>query len=173
MIKNRLRGAAYHLGKMDFVRLFRYYDRDNSGHIDRKEFISLVRRDGKIPPAKMSDLKLEKMFDTALDLDGTGDVSHEEFVQWVLEDPLHDGGGAEEQPPENEEQGPPMDTFTRLYMSKPTSPTRKVTLHFTLRVGKATLTWWSFCCPRGRALISPTRMGPPHLTLRVRIVTWK
>ena len=120
MIKNRLRGASYHLGKMDFARLFRYYDRDNSGQIDRKEFISLVRRDGKIPPAKLSDLKLEKMFDTKLDLDGTGDVSHAEFVEWILEDPHHDGGGGQDQPPEYEDQGPPLDTFTRLYMSKPT-----------------------------------------------------
>ena len=50
MIKYRLRAASYHLGRMDFARLFRYYDRDNSGVIDKDEFISLMRRDGKIPP---------------------------------------------------------------------------------------------------------------------------
>ena len=72
MIKYRLRAASYHLGRMDFARLFRYYDRDNSGVIDKDEFISLMRRDGKIPPKKMSNAILEKLFDTKLDTDGGG-----------------------------------------------------------------------------------------------------
>jgi Ca2+-binding EF-hand superfamily protein len=84
MIKNKLKGASYHLGKMDFARLFRYYDRDNSGQIDRSEFVSLVRRDGKVPPTKMSDHQLERMFDTKVDNDGGGEVSHSEFVEWIL-----------------------------------------------------------------------------------------
>ena len=119
MIKNRLRGASYHLGKMDFARLFRYYDRDNSGLIEQKEFISLIRRDGKIPPSKMDNNKLEKMFSNFVDTDGNGSVSHAELVDWILDDPQYDGGKYAQPPAAEGDDDTQLDTFTRLYLSTP------------------------------------------------------
>ena len=122
MIKNRLRAAAYHLGKMDFAKLFKYYDRDNSGHIDCKEFMSLIRRDGKIPPSKLSHVQLENIFAAEVDKDGNGEVTHKEFVQWILDDEYFDENGNATSMTDNistDVHSEPMDTFTRLYLSKP------------------------------------------------------
>ena len=71
---------------MDFARLFRYYDRDNSGVIDKDEFISLCG-DGKIPPQKMSN-DSRKVVRHQTDTDGGGVSPRSSFVdlgkeQWV------------------------------------------------------------------------------------------
>ena len=84
MIRNRLRGAAYHMGKMNFHKLFSYYDRDNSGSIDKAEFVSIVRRDGKISIDAMSNQLLADLFDQDIDSNGDGGVTHDEFIQWLL-----------------------------------------------------------------------------------------
>ena len=115
MIRNRLRGASYHQGKMNFLKLFSYYDRDNSGHIDKPEFISLVRRDGKISYDAMSNKLLSDIFDKDVDVNGDGDITHIEFETWILQDyqkrksiTIHP-----------DDQGQQMDTFTRLHLSAP------------------------------------------------------
>jgi Ca2+-binding EF-hand superfamily protein len=83
MIKQKIRAAAYTAGGTDYFKLFRYYDRDNSGHISTSEFVSMVRRDGKIRSEQMSTAKLESLFRKSVDIDGSGAVSHEEFITWV------------------------------------------------------------------------------------------
>lgn len=54
-ILQRLRAAAYSVGGVDFERLFRHYDRDNSGQIDFTEFRSALRRDAKLSVRTVSD----------------------------------------------------------------------------------------------------------------------
>ena len=81
-VKQRLIGASYRNGRRDFKHLFKFYDRDNSGMISEEEFVSLMRRDGKIKPKDMSDRMLREIF-REVDGDGNGEVSHEEFEAWV------------------------------------------------------------------------------------------
>ena len=85
MVKQRLRGAAYFNGRRDFVKLFKYYDRDNSGNICNLEFISLMRRDGRVSKLKMSNTVLNEIFDQ-VDIDQSGEVSYQEFIDWVQKD---------------------------------------------------------------------------------------
>ena len=114
MIRNRLRGASYHHGKMNFAKLFSYYDRDNSGQIDKAEFISLVRRDGKILISAMSNQLLGKVFDNEVDVNGDGDITHDEFEAWIMKD-----YEVKKKLPHPDDVGQPMDTFTRLFLSAP------------------------------------------------------
>ena len=67
------------------LRLFRYYDRDNSGHISLNEFISLMRRDGRATRFQMSNVILQEIFTEHVDSDRSGEVSHDEFADWLQE----------------------------------------------------------------------------------------
>ena len=81
-VKQRLRGAAYFNGKRDYRKLFRYYDKDNSGLINLPEFVSLMRKDGRVTAAKMSKVTLHEIF-ALVDSDSSGEVSHQEFEAWL------------------------------------------------------------------------------------------
>ena len=59
------------LGKSDWASVFAHYDTDNSGGLDRDEFIRAVRVDAKVPDSKLSDRDLDEVFkciDTGLSL---------------------------------------------------------------------------------------------------------
>ncbi len=84
MVRQRLAAASYRNGKRDFPSLFRHYDRNNNGDISLKEFISLVRRDGKIARSAMSDEELERMFVRDVDKDQSGSIEYGEFEAWIL-----------------------------------------------------------------------------------------
>ena len=64
-------------------KLFRYYDRDNSGEMEFDEFRRAVRRDAKLTVSDISDDGLRKIFDKA-DTDGGGTISLEEFTELLL-----------------------------------------------------------------------------------------
>lgn len=74
-----------------------FFDRDNSGTLDKREFVSALRRDAKIPKRDMSDEDLENIFDT-VDVDGGGEIDIEEFVAWV-ERPIPESESDEEEAP--------------------------------------------------------------------------
>ena len=84
MVRQRLIAASFRDGKRDFPNLFRHYDRNNSGDISLKEFMSLARRDGKIARSAMSDALLERMFVQDVVTDGAGTVEYSEFEAWIL-----------------------------------------------------------------------------------------
>ena len=84
MVRQRLIAASYRNGKRDFTNLFRHYDRNNNGNISVKEFLSLVRRDGKVARSMMSDQELELMFVEDVDRDGNGTIEYSEFEAWIL-----------------------------------------------------------------------------------------
>ena len=82
-VKTRLRAAAYTAGGTDYERLFRFYDRNNDGSISKSEFISLVRKDGKITRGMMTDRELKNLFDF-VDVDRSSSIDHRELVGWIL-----------------------------------------------------------------------------------------
>eukprot|EP01043_Picozoa_sp_COSAG02_P042732 COSAG02_NODE_3655_length_6410_cov_3.941531_2_plen_1669_part_00 len=79
-LKRRLRSAAYSGGKLDLHKLFRHYDRDNSGEIEFKEFALAVRRDAKLKLTEVSEVELREIFEH-IDADNSGSISVDEFVQ--------------------------------------------------------------------------------------------
>lgn len=81
-IKQNLRGASYNKGGQDPQKLFQYYDKDNSGDIDRWEFRQAIRKGGRVTPAMMSDDELERLFD-CVDVDGHGDLRIDELIEMV------------------------------------------------------------------------------------------
>ena len=81
-LKQKLRAAAYAVGGVDFAKLFRHYDRDNSGMLKFEEFRSALRRDGKIDPKMMSDAELMRMF-CLVDVDAGGLIDRHEFSAWL------------------------------------------------------------------------------------------
>ena len=85
-IKTRLRAAAYTAGGTNYYKLFRFYDRDNSGLINEHEFMSLCRKDGKVTRVMMTDKEIFHIF-RAVDTDGSGEVSHEELISWITGKP--------------------------------------------------------------------------------------
>jgi Ca2+-binding EF-hand superfamily protein len=62
--------------------LFRLYDADGSGVLDFEEFIGASRTDLNISTDDVSDADIKRIFDSA-DLDGGGEISSEEFVEWL------------------------------------------------------------------------------------------
>ena len=81
-VKRKMRAAAYTVGGVDYAKLFRHYDRDNSGDLEVDEFMSAIRRDAKIPKKDVSDKELAAVF-AAVDDDGGGSVDIDEFVAWL------------------------------------------------------------------------------------------
>jgi len=77
--------VRYTAGGVDFERLFRHYDRDNSGSLDFEEFRSAMRRDAKVAKRDVSDTELKQVFGS-VDIDGGGEIDIDEFVAWINTD---------------------------------------------------------------------------------------
>ena len=84
-LKRRIRACAYSVGGVDWRKLFRHYDRDNSGNLELAEFRSALRRDGKVSRDILSDTDIVHVF-CAVDADGSGTVEVEEFAAWMEDD---------------------------------------------------------------------------------------
>ena len=60
---HKFRAASYTLGRQDYAKLFRFYDRDNSGLMEYEEFRRGMRVDGQVTLNDMPDRLLRDMFD--------------------------------------------------------------------------------------------------------------
>jgi hypothetical protein len=91
---------------VNWKKLFRFYDRDNSGSLEFIEFKNAIRKNGKMSSNQISDQDIQLMFDN-VDQDTSGEIEVEEFVQWLMEPtslattsptphPLGTSGGGEE-----------------------------------------------------------------------------
>ena len=81
-LKRKLQGLSYSHGGQDPEKLFRTFDRDNSGELDELEFKNAVRKGGKITSRMLDDAALSKLF-SAVDVDGDGSVGIDELTGWV------------------------------------------------------------------------------------------
>ena len=81
-LKKKLRGLSYGSAGQDPTKVFSRYDKDNSGELDYEEFVSAIRKGGKMTKNTISDQELRKLFD-AIDGDGSGDISIRELAQFV------------------------------------------------------------------------------------------
>ena len=79
-VRHKFRAVSYSMGKRDFRKLFRHYDRDNSGELDFEEFRRAVRKDAKITADVVSDEELLEMFES-VDTDGGGSIGVDEFCE--------------------------------------------------------------------------------------------
>ena len=70
--------AAYSIGGVDVEKLFRHYDRDNSGELSWDEFRRAVRRDVKMKESDVPDVELREVFDH-VDSDKGGTIGLAEF----------------------------------------------------------------------------------------------
>mmetsp|Transcript_12319 Transcript_12319/g.23032 ORF Transcript_12319/g.23032 Transcript_12319/m.23032 type:complete len:2958 (-) Transcript_12319:91-8964(-) len=81
--KKKMVNSARSHGAKAWPTLFRNYDRDDSGEIDFKEFLKLIREGAKIKPAEISDEDLLILFDTA-DRGHDGNINYKrEFLPWL------------------------------------------------------------------------------------------
>jgi hypothetical protein len=78
-LHQKLNSAAYNQGGKDFVKLFRHYDRDNSGELGLEEFCRCVRKDVKLTLNMMSDDEVRELFE-AVDTSGDNTIDEKEFV---------------------------------------------------------------------------------------------
>ena len=61
-LKKKLRASAMTFGGVDWDKLFKQYDRDNSGDLDFEEFRKAVRKSAKISANDVTDKELNKIF---------------------------------------------------------------------------------------------------------------
>jgi len=95
-LKRKLQGLSYSHGGQDPSKLFRTFDRDNSGELDELEFKNAVRKGGKITSRMLDDAALSKLF-RAVDTDGDGTVGIDELTGWVWGGDKVDAIAAEKQ----------------------------------------------------------------------------
>ena len=93
-LRQKWKAASYQNGRMDIQRLFKYYDRDNSGELDFDEFRVAARKDAKLTKQEVSDAALRKLFDR-VDTDKGGTIGLDEFQELLEGD---DGGSAQPEP---------------------------------------------------------------------------
>ena len=77
-LSSKFQAASYSLGGIDLDKLFRHYDRDNSGELDFQEFRQAVRKDVKMKSSDVTDGELREVFDH-VDSDKGGTIGLEEF----------------------------------------------------------------------------------------------
>ena len=82
LIRRKLRASAYTAGGVDWRKLFKYFDRDNSGMLECEEFRRAIRKDGKMSPSMLSNEDIKFLFDR-VDNDQSGYIDINEFVEWV------------------------------------------------------------------------------------------
>jgi hypothetical protein len=87
-IRRRFQTASYSAGGQDWAKLFKHYDRDNSGELEWEEFRRAVRKDGKITAQAVPDGDLRSLF-AACDADGGATIcrwrrSASSSCRWLL-----------------------------------------------------------------------------------------
>jgi cAMP-dependent protein kinase regulator len=106
--RRRLRAASYVKGRRDYKRLFQYYNRSKSGTLDWGEFRALIRKDGRMTAAMMTDRELRTLF-CLVDKEGNGCIDQKEFILF-----LGVAGEDDQEPVEKDEALSPEEMGRRL-----------------------------------------------------------
>lgn len=80
--RRRLRAASYVKGRRDYKKLFQYYNRSKSGTLDWGEFRALIRKDGRMTAAMMTDRELRTLF-CLVNSEGNGHIDEKEFILFL------------------------------------------------------------------------------------------
>jgi len=82
-IKMKLMQATKSKNGVDWLRVFKAYDKDGSGQIDLAEFKQVIRHGAKVAAREVSDDALLTLF-RSVDKDASGTISYEsEFLPWL------------------------------------------------------------------------------------------
>ena len=81
LLRRRFAAAAHTAGGVDLPKLFKHYDRDNSGALEYEEFRQAVRKTGgaSFTQSHVPDQELREMFDH-VDKDQNGTIGLSEFI---------------------------------------------------------------------------------------------
>ena len=87
ILRRRFVSAAYSFGRKDFSKLFRHYDRDNTGFLDLAQFRTACRKDGHVKVADVDDRELRCLYHL-IDLNSDGKICEADWGHFLgAEDP--------------------------------------------------------------------------------------
>ena len=81
-LRRHFHSASYAMGRRDYVKLFRHFDKDNSGFLEEEEFRHAVRKEGKTDATVMSERQLRVLY-FLVDVDRDGLISETDFCAWL------------------------------------------------------------------------------------------
>ena len=61
-LRRRFGSAAYSFGRKDFSKLFRHYDRDNTGFLDLGQFRAACRKDGHVKASDVGEREIRCLY---------------------------------------------------------------------------------------------------------------
>jgi Ca2+-binding EF-hand superfamily protein/pSer/pThr/pTyr-binding forkhead associated (FHA) protein len=79
-LRKKFQELSYSIGGQDYEKLFRHYDRSNSGALTADDFRRAVRKDVGMREAEVTDADLQDMFDH-VDRDRNGYISLNDFAE--------------------------------------------------------------------------------------------
>ena len=87
ILRRRFVSASYSFGRKDFSKLFRHYDRDNTGFLDLAQFRTACRKDGHVKVADVDDRELRCLYHL-IDLNSDGKICEADWGHFLgAEDP--------------------------------------------------------------------------------------
>eukprot|EP01050_Picozoa_sp_SAG11_P000476 SAG11_NODE_15_length_26319_cov_13.810564_1_plen_541_part_00 len=86
LVRQKFRATSYAVGRQDWGKLFRRYDRDNSGVLEFEEFRRAIRKDAKLARGEVSDDELLELFEF-IDSDNNGSIDLDEFAKMLSIEP--------------------------------------------------------------------------------------
>jgi Ca2+-binding EF-hand superfamily protein len=86
LVRQKFRATSYAVGRQDWNKLFRRYDRNSSGVLDFEEFRRAIRKDAKLSARDVTDTDLQDLFDF-IDQDRSGSIDIDEFTKLLSIEP--------------------------------------------------------------------------------------
>ena len=120
VLRRRFGSAAYSFGRKDFSKLFRHYDRDNTGFLDLAQFRTACRKDGHVKVADVDDRELRCLYHL-IDLNSDGKICEADWGHFLGGDDHSAAAPAPAVPSLNFEEGVPPHGSVPSKYSSPTS----------------------------------------------------
>ena len=120
ILRRRFVSAAYSFGRKDFSKLFRHYDRDNTGFLDLAQFRTACRKDGQVKVADVDDRELRCLYHL-IDLNSDGKICEADWGHFLGGDDHSAAAPAPSVPSLRFEEGVPPHGSVPSKYSSPTS----------------------------------------------------